>query len=277
MRWRSPRSSNSSGTETSEADGDVQGRKNPFVAFVDGLAIRLVFAGLIGLVMLFGWELIQHDSTPYWALSRTVDAALIDANDRIIQLTQWVIGTVLLVGTALIGLNWYQGERRYQNDRARDIARLEEFRGDLNALTEQVNNLKTDRESLASTLERAQRLLDFLDQAHQIHFTDRWFMSSNRLEELVTDYGKGDHESRRKIMVYVSEALKREERFVLEQVVRQKGKDEVTIRALEKCVVAFRPDFPQEAEELNVKVEQLRMLAEVSRIDPDEQPLDPRG
>jgi len=32
-------------------------------------------------------------------------------------MVQWTIGTVLTLGGALIGLNWYQGEKRYEHDR----------------------------------------------------------------------------------------------------------------------------------------------------------------
>lgn len=47
----------------------------------------------------------------------TEQAALIAANERLLQLVQWSIGTVLTLGGGLIGLNWYQSEKRYEHDR----------------------------------------------------------------------------------------------------------------------------------------------------------------
>lgn len=48
----------------------------------------------------------------------TANAATIAVSERLVQMAQWTVTTVLTLGGALIGLNWYQNERRYQEDKA---------------------------------------------------------------------------------------------------------------------------------------------------------------
>lgn len=49
---------------------------------------------------------------------RTPVAAMNAASsEAMMQLAQWTITTVLALGGALIGLNWYQGEKRHEHDR----------------------------------------------------------------------------------------------------------------------------------------------------------------
>lgn len=43
-------------------------------------------------------------------------AAALAMGERMGQSAEWTIATVLVIGSALIGLNWYQGDRRYQRD-----------------------------------------------------------------------------------------------------------------------------------------------------------------
>ncbi len=49
----------------------------------------------------------------------TESAALIRANERVLEMVKWTISTLLLVGGGLIGLNWYTNEQRYTTDLAR--------------------------------------------------------------------------------------------------------------------------------------------------------------
>lgn len=44
--------------------------------------------------------------------------AIAEMAARMADLAQWTISTVLLVGGLLVGLNWYQSERRYEHDRS---------------------------------------------------------------------------------------------------------------------------------------------------------------
>jgi len=43
-------------------------------------------------------------------------ATALAMGERMGQSAEWTIATVLVIGSALIGLNWYQGDRRYQRD-----------------------------------------------------------------------------------------------------------------------------------------------------------------
>lgn len=49
-------------------------------------------------------------------------AAALAMGERMGQSAEWTIATVLIIGSALVGLQWYQSERRYR----RDIAEFEE-------------------------------------------------------------------------------------------------------------------------------------------------------
>lgn len=57
----------------------------------------------------------------------TESESVVRSGERVIQLVQWTISTILLIGGALIGINWYRDEERYKRDR-------EELRGALNDL-----------------------------------------------------------------------------------------------------------------------------------------------
>jgi len=77
-------------------------------------AIAIASAVVLWIVFLISWILFKGSDigTP-----RTAPAALIVANERMLQMVQWTIATILTLGGALIGLNWYQSERRYQDDK----------------------------------------------------------------------------------------------------------------------------------------------------------------
>lgn len=75
---------------------------------VGAAAILIWIAFLITMILLKGSD-IGSPGTP--------QSALIATNERLLQMVQWTIGTVLTLGGALIGLNWYQGEKRYEHDR----------------------------------------------------------------------------------------------------------------------------------------------------------------
>jgi hypothetical protein len=83
-------------------------RRNEIAVKVIPFAILVWIAFLISLIVLKGTDI----GTP-----ASADAALIAANERLLQMVQWTIGTVLTLGGALIGLNWYQSEKRYDHDR----------------------------------------------------------------------------------------------------------------------------------------------------------------
>lgn len=83
-----------------------------------------VLAGalVVWIAFLISWIVLKGSDigTPASAQS-----ALIAANERLLQMVQWTIATVLTLGGALIGLNWYQGEKRYEHDKHEFEARVQ--------------------------------------------------------------------------------------------------------------------------------------------------------
>ncbi|MGI8485669.1 MAG: hypothetical protein ACR2OU_15580 [Thermomicrobiales bacterium] len=75
--------------------------------------IGVIALGVVALA--FVLAIITSDSklvvTPYES------TAVAASGERLIQMAQWTIGTVLTVGALLIGLNWYQNDRRYERDK----------------------------------------------------------------------------------------------------------------------------------------------------------------
>lgn len=86
-----------------------------------GLIVILVAASALAGVVLF-WRIvlapveIGEVSTESQAVGR--------ANERVVQMFQWMISTILLMGGGLIGLNWYQSNQRYERDKE-DLHRIE--------------------------------------------------------------------------------------------------------------------------------------------------------
>lgn len=64
--------------------------------------------------------------------------------ERISQSAEWTIATVLVVGSALIGLNWYQGAQRRQHD---------------------IRQLEAKLDSLQEDFDRRMRLIEFMNVA----------------------------------------------------------------------------------------------------------------
>jgi hypothetical protein len=62
--------------------------------------------------------------------------ALIRANERLLEMAKWTISTILLLGGALIGLNWYSNEQRYSRDRAEHESRIVDLRKAFNSVLE---------------------------------------------------------------------------------------------------------------------------------------------
>lgn len=87
--------------------------------------VILVVSG-VALGMMFLWRLITAPT--YIGSPVSESQALTRANERIIQMVQWMISTILLLGGGLIGLNWYQSNQRYERDKEDLERRLEEVR-----------------------------------------------------------------------------------------------------------------------------------------------------
>lgn len=66
----------------------------------------------------------------------TESEALVRSNERLIQIVQWTISTVLVIGGGLIGLNWYRDEKRYERDR-QEVDRIRKDLDDFRRQTSQ--------------------------------------------------------------------------------------------------------------------------------------------
>ena len=106
----------------------------PPISTVVAAVVALWVGFLITMILLKGSDIGSPASA---------QSALIAANERSLQMVQWTIATVLTLGGALIGLNWYQGEKRYEHERriiedkltAEMERRLGEHRKELEMLT----------------------------------------------------------------------------------------------------------------------------------------------
>jgi len=96
-------------------------------------AVVIASAVVLWIGFLISWILFRGSDigTP-----RTAPAALIAANERMLQMVQWTIATILTLGGALIGLNWYQSERRYQDDKRA----VDETLAEVQALRDELEN-----------------------------------------------------------------------------------------------------------------------------------------
>ncbi len=67
--------------------------------------------------------------------------AVIRSNERLLQMAQWTIATVLTIGGALIGFNWFQNQRERESIEASrsDVVKvIESLPGTIDELTETI-------------------------------------------------------------------------------------------------------------------------------------------
>lgn len=122
------------------------------------LFVLILLAVLVALgVVVF--RVITTDASLRLIPTSSESAALIRANERVVQLTQWTISTILIVAGGLIGLNWYQNQRRYE----RDKEELDAFRV---AISDEVAGL---RSSLAARIQHLERQSEALAEQHRDH------------------------------------------------------------------------------------------------------------
>jgi hypothetical protein len=94
----------------------------------------LLLLTLVGAGFWLAKYVIQMDASLGTPETVTEPEVLTRASERLIQLTQWTISTILIIGGGLIGLNWYQNQRRYEQDKddlLREKAGIEERIGDV--------------------------------------------------------------------------------------------------------------------------------------------------
>ncbi len=122
------------------------------------LFILILLAVLIALgVVVF--RVLTTDTSLNLIPTSDESAAVIRANERVVQLTQWTISTILIVAGGLIGLNWYQNQRRYERDKE-----------DLNAFrTSTSHDVATVRDEFAARLVRLEQQNELLAEQHRDH------------------------------------------------------------------------------------------------------------
>lgn len=81
------------------------GGRDDLMRSADRILFRLVVVFVLAIVLTLLWKIVSTEFPD----SGSDSAALV-------QLTQWTIATVLTGGAALVGLNWYQASRRYEDD-----------------------------------------------------------------------------------------------------------------------------------------------------------------
>lgn len=115
------------------------------------LFILILLAVLIALgVVVF--RIVTTDTSLRLLPANSESAAVIRANERVVQLTQWTISTILIVAGGLIGLNWYQNQRRYERDKEElDTFRLE--------TSDDVTQIRTTVETRLHRLEQQSAVL----------------------------------------------------------------------------------------------------------------------
>lgn len=94
------------------------------------MALLVCLALLVGVVlwrMLFPPEPLKIIIEPGSGSDSFAAATALAMGERMGQSAEWTIATVLVIGSALIGLNWYQGDRRYQRDMEEIDSRIVEL------------------------------------------------------------------------------------------------------------------------------------------------------
>lgn len=128
-------------------------------------------------------------------VSSTEAEATAVANERLFQLAQWTVGSILTIGIALIGFNWAQTQRdRAEIDGA--IARIDEVAADLN---KRQAEFQSDIESRIKQLEIAvlfswdanlgERLLqEARRETHPLEPTPSYFIRKFRIPKISYAY-----------------------------------------------------------------------------------------
>lgn len=91
--------------------------------------------------------------------------ALVRASERLIEMVKWTISTIFIVGGALIGLNWYSNEHRYDRDRSEQEKRISDLRSAFNSVLE--NNAKQHLDLVAQLHSTRLEVLDLQSQVMQ--------------------------------------------------------------------------------------------------------------
>lgn len=109
-------------------------------------AFRIIAVGWTALVALLLFK-IGTGSTQIGAPA-TESEAIVRTNERLLEVVQWTISTILLVGGGLIGLNWYQNEKRVEEEFRR-------FQGQIDRIDNRTNVQRVStNDQLSFTTER---------------------------------------------------------------------------------------------------------------------------
>lgn len=107
------------------------------------LVVLTVFLGIVMVKIAFTDMTVPVSSTDVEAAARS--------NERLLQIIQWVLATVLGLGLALIGINWFQSTR--------DRAEIHELESELRTRIAEFDNRLVTLQSTSDTLEA--RLVKF--------------------------------------------------------------------------------------------------------------------
>lgn len=155
---------------------DHDDRKRDKVHWQDALP-RWLFAALLATLLLMMGAVLYKIlwSSPVVGSPATESMAVTRASERLIQMVQWTISTILLIGGALIGLNWYQSNQRYQNDKE-TLQRMNDFlTASMDRSEKHVNEQVQAMREMPSQIEErvAQQVTDLLSERMQRLFEER--------------------------------------------------------------------------------------------------------
>lgn len=143
--------------ERSELDSTI---KVAFIIFC--IAIALLFFAIFVRIIMADVSLWDRGAVP----PDTETAAVIAANERVLQLVQWTVSTILVVAGGLLGLNWYQNQKRYDDDKT-DLAR---FRRDMERRYQRDHGeILQIRKEMDARVSRAEQAQETLAEHHRSH------------------------------------------------------------------------------------------------------------
>ena len=94
---------------------------------------------------------IQVDSSTQGVSSAIDSAALIQANERLLQLVQWTLGLLITVGGLLVGYSWFQNRSNREEDERRFDKAVDEAKNTYAEKVQQINQLGSDITSMRSS------------------------------------------------------------------------------------------------------------------------------
>jgi hypothetical protein len=121
-----------------------------------GASLAVLLLAILGTLL---WQVLSSPTTI--GSPATESEALIRTNERLLEMVKWTISTPIIGGAALVGLNLYLGEARYNQDRAMSEQEREDYRINLEAEMSLATGLVEDR------VEEIDERLSFLEDPEE--------------------------------------------------------------------------------------------------------------